>query len=401
MKNNIAKLHDCYGCGVCCKVCPTHVIELQENDKGFYSPVIKDEGGCIECGLCLKICAFNHDKVANDCPHDVTGYASWSNDEQVRRDCSSGGVGFEMGRELLAQGYKPIVVKYDAASGRAVHYIAGSEEDLHASMGSKYIQSNPSEALAELDKSQKYMFVGTPCQVDSMRRYIRQLRLEDNFVLIDFFCHGVPSLLMWDKYLDYVKQRVPAPAVVSWRNKLTGWHDSWAISAGPDNEHPYEYSCRMSNGDLFYKFFLDNYCLNHCCYKACKYKKLCSAADIRIGDLWGSSYRDDDKGVSGMLVLTDKGNELVDALKHRCTVKTESVKVVTEEQMSRSPKMPRIYNRLIEELRSEKTLREIKDGLIRRYELTRIPQRAWRKIKFLLKKLHYGKDCFNDHISSA
>ena len=50
------------------------------------------------------------------------------------------------------------------------------------------------------------------------------------------------------------------------------------------------YQSRMTEGDLFYKIFLGNYCLNECCYKDCKYKLCHSAADIRIGDLWGKTY---------------------------------------------------------------------------------------------------------------
>lgn len=52
----------------------------------------------------------------------------------------------------------------------------------------------------------------------------------------------------------------------------------------------------MSQGDWFYKMFLGHYCLGEQCVKACKYKYDNSSADIRIGDLWGNTYKDDEKG---------------------------------------------------------------------------------------------------------
>ena len=92
MKDNISKLKDCYGCGVCVKACPVKIISLKENKDGFYAPVIENQDKCVECGLCLKVCAYNHDEVAGDAS-DVKAFAAWSKDPLVRQWCSSGGVG--------------------------------------------------------------------------------------------------------------------------------------------------------------------------------------------------------------------------------------------------------------------------------------------------------------------
>ena len=37
-------------------------------------------------------------------------------------------------------------------------------------------------------------------------------------------------MLMWKKYSDWAEQKVGKLTYVSWRNKFTGWHDSWAMS---------------------------------------------------------------------------------------------------------------------------------------------------------------------------
>ena len=47
---------------------------------------------------------------------------------------------------------------------------------------------------------------------------------------MDFFCHSVPSYLAWKHYMKLVEEKVGKITYASWRNKFTGWHDSWAIS---------------------------------------------------------------------------------------------------------------------------------------------------------------------------
>lgn len=36
-----------------------------------------------------------------------------------------------------------------------------------------------------------------------------------------------------------------------------------------------------------------------------------SYADIRIGDLWGKTYKNEDKGVTGVLAITSKGKDII------------------------------------------------------------------------------------------
>lgn len=420
MKHNISILRNCYGCGVCVKACPVDIISLKENEDGFYSPRIDEQDKCIECGLCLKACAFNHDTVSETsreigtseevgAPREVASYAAWSNDGTVRQWGSSGGIGFEIGRHLIGKGYRAIGVRYNPATHRAEHYIASTIEEFMPSAGSKYIPSTFEKALLEIDLKQKYLVTGTPCQIDSFRRLIRNKRVEDNFVLLDFFCHGVPSLLLWDKYLAEIEQKIGPTGFVSWRNKLTGWHDSYSMQADPrdgstkadphgsnadprggynlsSQEKEHLYSSRYTRGDLFYTFFLGNYCLNECCYDACKYKMTSSAADIRIGDLWGNAYKDNEKGVSVALAFTEKGKRILSELKDSCTLTDEPLTVSIEGQMTHCAKKPSIRNKVIRQLQSDRSLREIKDGLIFRYRLRFLPERILNRIKRILNR---------------
>ena len=132
---------------------------------------------------------------------------------------------------FIAPRYKACGVRYNPELRRAEHFIAETLEEFQPSVGSKYIPSFSAEAFSRINKKEKNFVTGTPCQIDSFRRMIRHFKVEDNFVLMDFFCHGVPSLLLWNKYLSEVESRIGQSTFISWRNKTTGWHDSWAMGS--------------------------------------------------------------------------------------------------------------------------------------------------------------------------
>lgn len=349
---NISRITDCFGCGVCAAACAKNIIEIKLNKDGFYEPQITDIDKCANCGVCIDVCAFSHQEIA-PVNKEMKSYAAWSNDGRVQRKCSSGGVGFEIGKQLIEQGYKACGVKYNAGTKRAEHYIASTVERFIPSIGSKYIQSYTVEGFKAINRKTKYLVTGTPCQIDSFRRYIQKFRVEDNFVLLDFFCHSVPSILAWQKYTQLVEREIGEITYASWRNKFTGWHDSWAmgidgkVNGERVNWHDSynllirgkktSYNSRLSKGDIFYKLFLGDYCCNPACHKDCKYKYDASSADIRIGDFWGNTYKDNEDGVSALVSFTKQGNEVVKSL-NNVTLIEHPFEVAAEGQMKNNAK---------------------------------------------------------------
>ena len=351
MKSNISHIRNCYGCGVCSTICAQKIIDIHLNSDGFYEPVITNADKCTNCGLCIDVCAFSHGELA--LPEEMVeihSWAAWSNDERVQRKCSSGGVGYEIAKQLIEKDYKLCGCRYNAEEGRAEHYIAATPKEAIQSIGSKYIQSYTVDGFKAINRKEKYLVTGTPCQIDSFRRYIKKFRVEDNFVLLDFFCHCVPSVLAWNKYTKMVERQIGKITYASWRNKFTGWHDSWTMAldgekkqVGIENdnydtlieERDTQFKSWLSRGDIFYNLFLGDYCCNPACVKNCKYKYNCSSADIRIGDLWGKTYRNNDKGVSALVAFTEKGKLVVESL-DGVTLVEHPFEVVAEGQMIRN-----------------------------------------------------------------
>ncbi len=344
--NNISEFDYCYGCGVCASACHKNAISMRLDQEGFYKPIV-DESACVDCGLCLKVCAFNATEALQDNAAKIKSYAVWSNDPQIRNRCTSGGVCFEMGRSLLRKGYKAIVCKYNPKSRHVEHYVAKTEKELEESIGSKYIQSDTIHGFSKIEKGQKYFITGTPCQIDSIRRWVRKMNIEKDVVLLDFFCHGVPSYLLWGKYVAEIASRTDNIDNITWRNKDTGWHDSCRVKAGG------RFVSQSSKDDLFYRMFLRDRCLGRQCYQNCKYKYDHSAADIRVGDLWGEVYNHDDKGVSGVVCLTPKGQSVLSEMNGILHIEASSFEIVAEGQFRTCPNMPLSYRYVKNSLKTD------------------------------------------------
>ena len=67
-----------------------------------------------------------------------------------------------------------------------------------------------------------------------------------------------------------------------------------------------------------------------------------SSADIRIGDLWGNTYKDNKDGVSCAVAFTAKGYETLKA--SNCELVKHAFDVVAEGQMKFMPKDYRSYH---------------------------------------------------------
>lgn len=355
--NNISSIHNCYGCGVCAIICPKNIIELRLNRDGFYEPTITRQYDCTNCGVCLSVCSYVDEKISVE-NHPIKSFAAWSNDEAILRKCSSGGVGFELGRYLISEGYNVVGCRYNIETNRAEHYLASNVESLIQSIGSKYIQSYTVNGFKQINRKEKYLITGTPCQIDSIRRYLRKFKCEDNFVLMDFFCHGVPSMLLWKKYIEYAEKQAGKITYISWRSKFLGWHDSWAMSIeGEKYGEPIDwhdsynllikgekgcFNSRLSQGDIYYKMFLSDACLGKACYEKCKFKYDKSAADIRLGDLWGKTYSDNERGVSALACFTVKGAQILGSMP-RVSLTEHPFETIAEGQMKMCPTKPFFY----------------------------------------------------------
>ena len=135
---------------------------------------------------------------------------------------------------------------------------------------------------------------------------------KDNFVFIDLYCHGCPSLYVWTKYQDYIKQKLNISKFdkVEFRSKVKGWGSFYVVVVVVDGRPVF-----ISNPkeDGFYELFFCDQVLNDGC-RDCQLRGTLEYTDIRLGDFWGKKFLDNHRGVSGVSLASDRGKEVFEKI---------------------------------------------------------------------------------------
>ena len=310
--NNINKVKEkCYGCCSCAQICVNKAIEMKYNNEGFIYPYI-DENKCIECGICLEHCPVIFDKNKN--VYNQKCYAVFSN-ELIAKESSSGGVFTVLSESILERGG----VVYGAAfddEWLVHHILVDNKEDLLKLKTSKYVQSNIEGIYNEikhiLKKGKIVLFTGTPCQVLGLYAFLG--KIYENLYTIDIFCHGVPSPLVWKKYLNEIVD-IKKVKTINFREKqvskkVISNYNSWEnynISIIQKNEEKF---CQHHRDNIYLIGFLKNLYLRRACY-TCPFTRTTRYGDISIGDFWGyrsiDNKQDTNNGMSAVLINSKKG----------------------------------------------------------------------------------------------
>lgn len=192
---------DCCGCEACAQRCPKQCIAMHADAEGFLYPRI-NTAACIDCGLCEQVCPV----LRPAAPRTPTAvYAAKNPDERIRMESSSGGVFTLLAERTIRAGGVVFGARFDEA-WEVVHDSTETIEGLAAFRGSKYVQSRIGTSFARaeefLKQGRQVLFTGTPCQIAGLNRFLR--RSYDNLLTVDVVCHGVPSPLVWRRYLDEI-----------------------------------------------------------------------------------------------------------------------------------------------------------------------------------------------------
>lgn len=301
----------CCGCNACAQICPTKSIVLQEDAEGFAYPQI-DSTKCVECQLCEKVCPIIVPQVSRSIgATENKAYAIRALNTELRLKSSSGGIFTLLAEKVIDDGGVVFGAAFD--QDLLVHHTAVETiEELEKLRGSKYLQSKIkdtfSQAKSYLENDRTVLFSGTACQIAGLKNYLR--KDYSNLYTIDILCHGVPSPLVWKKYIEWKEKQYQSNVTqVAFRNKNQGWKRFSVLLEFSDNS-AYE---KVFTQDLFMSLFLDNICLRPSCHD-CRYKSMDRPSDITLGDCWGIEKThpeiDDDKGTSIAVVHTERGEYL-------------------------------------------------------------------------------------------
>ena len=276
-----------------------------------------DESKCIHCGSCRRVCFNNHELLFRK---PLAVYAAWLRDEKKRNESASGGIGTALMEEIIRHGG----VAFGASNDDGIHVhhkMADSIADLYSLKNSKYVHSyiegTYREARIALRQKENVIFTGTPCQIAGLYGFLG--RVPDNLVTVDLVCHGVPSQKILKDHILHVvnKEKQKEKYTVYFRN-----NDDYGLTLkGADGATIYFENC---NEDLYMRCFLATEIFRPNCYD-CKFAQPNRISDITICDFWGIQMtpkleKEKGKGISCVLVNTEKGQKLLESVKDQLII---------------------------------------------------------------------------------
>ena len=224
-------------------------------------------------------------------------YAAWNPSADDRKACASGGVATMLARTVLREGGVYFGTRWSDSLRARVDW---TEDDVDPFRNSRYVHSvfdaeTRRQLQAFLEAGRMVLFVGTPCQVASLKA----LRDYPNLVCVDLLCHGTsPEEYLADE-VEYLAKGRPVTDIrfrEGPRYRMSLWNGTECLDAADADRSPYLYG------------YLFGITLREACYR-CPFASLERTGDITLGDFIGI----DRQNVSFVWTHTGKGEDLLRA----------------------------------------------------------------------------------------
>lgn len=319
---------NCSGCSACYSICPKGAIEMVFDEEGFKYPQV-NEDKCIDCGLCDRICPETEPFLRGG---EATSkkFAVQNICDNDRMQSTAGGFFSIVADYVLENSGFVFAVGFDNLT--VVHKIAKNLTELVEMRGSKYVQSDIGDTFNKVKKFLKEglcLFVGTPCQVNAIEKFLSKDKFRENLITIDLLCLGVSSPALYEKWLHSLEEKYKDNVKsVYFRDKSYGYATAnvrVCFEHGKYIEQTYDAKSLM-------KTFFAGYNMRPSCYE-CTFRCAERASDFTIGDFHQigkiAPNMDDDKGTTCVWAHSEKAKLLMDELKNKMT------SVVIEEEASK------------------------------------------------------------------
>lgn len=301
----------CTGCEACASICRLNAIEMVCDEEGFYYPIVNTEK-CTRCGQCEKVCPIL--KRSNYNQNVKKAFAGYNKDFNTRMDSTSGGI-FTIIAQYVLEELAGVVagVAFLEDFLKTEFILIDRKEELNKLRKSKYLQAKVGNIYLEIQKLLNMgvyvLFSGLPCQVEALHKFLE--KDYPNLISLDMVCFGVPSPLLWKKYLQEFNTKEITG--VTFKDKIEGWKN-WHFKLLSEQreiiqkkqENPYMYS------------FLERLNVRPSCFE-CQFKGMVRGSDITIADCWGKGEENqrlnDNFGLSAILLQSKKAFELWDCIK--------------------------------------------------------------------------------------
>lgn len=311
----------CSGCTACASICPKKCIRMVTDKEGFLYPEVVQEQ-CVNCGACEKVCSIKNPVLEEKT--EQKAYLVQHRDESVRMESTAGGAFTAIATAVIEKEGIVFGATYDEKF-QVYHTYVENVKGLRKFRNSKYVQSKLGDTFKQvknfLKENRWVCFSGTPCQIEGLSKFLG--KSYEKLILVDVVCHGVPSPLVWNKYLEYQGVESKNMNNIRFRDKFYGYKYS-TMSMFHEGKNIYHAGSQM---DPMLRAFFSDICDRPSCYN-CPFKKRYRVSDLTIWDCFSvydfDKEMDDDKGTTRVLCHTKKGQKLIDDIKYLAICKEVS-----------------------------------------------------------------------------
>lgn len=302
----------CCGCSACSAACVHDAIIFKLDKEGFEYPQI-DREKCVDCRLCQSVCPviqFDDKRREEKTKDNVSlGYVARNRNYDQRLVSSSGSIFPPIAEYILEKSGVVVGVMYDA-DFNVVHSFVEKKDDLWKLQGSKYLQCK-ADATAfrriknELKTGRLVLYSAMACQIEGLKSFLH--KEYENLYTIDLICMGIPSYDVWQKYLNafYPNEKIQH---VNFKEKSVGWN-SFNFFIKTDKRDVKERG--MEN--LYLRSMFLTWNMRPSCF-LCPFKREKRISDFTLADAWGTNKlflgKDDNKGISSVIIHSSKGKDL-------------------------------------------------------------------------------------------
>lgn len=297
----LASQYDCTDCMACVAVCYQNALQPILFADG-HEYIKLDESKCVGCKQCENVCIKSRENYGNNDLNASKIYAAWSENQNDRKNATSGGVFGALAKYVLKKG--GIVIGASLEGRECKHIMISTEDEIWKLQGSKYMASSMEGVYSIIEQhidDGLVLFSGVGCQCAGVLSYFERHKNRNNLYTVDLICGGIPSKILIDKFYEHFSN---VDNIISFREKdkyLLKVSENGRIKTIQEKSLPlHGFNCGLTN----------RYSCYHCQF-ACAHRR----TDITIGDLWNYAYMKDEhaKGISTVLIHTEKGNRIINS----------------------------------------------------------------------------------------
>ncbi|AKB71753.1 hypothetical protein MSMAC_1863 [Methanosarcina mazei C16] len=330
------ELNLCVSCEICVISCPKKCIDI-EYKFGQFLPKV-NSSVCIKCGVCLNSCPGididplnirNQTAITEEMldVEPIESYTGYTNNLNIRQICTSGGLITSLAVELIRKKEFDgvFVLKFHSFRGESARLMLTDQiDEILNSSKSKYIPVSVYNVIMELKKrsNEKYVIIGTPCQISGIKKYLKTSSLnENNLLFLGLFCDKTLNFNIVKYFEERYRKSNESMNKFEFRTKEKyGWPGNLKLYFDSGREVLVDRNERMRLKSFFQ--------LNRCLF--C-YDKLNMFADISFGDCYIKG-KEDLNGKSSIVVRTKEGSEILGKYSYLFNLEKEKIEEIRKSQ---------------------------------------------------------------------